>query len=467
VTLVAALLAAAGVTLLATAGGDAYRRHVVVDGVPLDEVHPAGLAPGERRPGVVVAHGYAGSATLMAPFGDTLASQGYVVVLLDFAGHGRNPRPRTDTAALRSDLDVALAHLRGLRDVDESRVALVGHSMGATAVTDYAATDPGVTATVALSLPEVPPSPVSRLLLLVGQAEFPGFHDTAAGAAARSAGSKVVTVPGVEHITILYAARAHHETVAWLDSALGGPRTDHPMPSPLHRAAGAGLLFLALLLGMYPLARVVLGRARPAPRPAFDPLQLILVAGAALVAGLVAAVLPTSGFPLSSGGYAVAFTLTFGALLTAYRLARPAGTSARPRSRTAFLLVGYALVTVVVPLQLGFTNVVPVGSRWWLLPVVWAGFALLSYGAERVFHGDLRGVLAVSAVTVVALTAAATLGLTNGFLLLVVPLLAVLLVLAAAWSVILNRLSAPTWVIALAGSLLVAWPIAMTLPVAG
>ncbi len=71
----------------------------MVGGVPLDEVHPADAAAGERRPGVVVAHGFAGSARLMAQFGDTLAARGYVVVLLDFSGHGTNTRPLPDGAA--------------------------------------------------------------------------------------------------------------------------------------------------------------------------------------------------------------------------------------------------------------------------------------------------------------------------------------------------------------------------------
>jgi alpha-beta hydrolase superfamily lysophospholipase len=109
------LAAGVGGWLLAGTGG---HRHATVDGVPLDEVHPGGVG----RPGVVVAHGFAGSARLMAQFGDTLAARGYVVVLLDFTGHGANTRPLPDaaagtdasTAALQRDLGVAVTHLRGL-----------------------------------------------------------------------------------------------------------------------------------------------------------------------------------------------------------------------------------------------------------------------------------------------------------------------------------------------------------------
>ncbi|XVV08876.1 alpha/beta hydrolase [Actinoplanes sp. CA-131856] len=456
--LVAAVLAATGLGFLASAGGEATPGRAVVAGVPLHEVHPAGLKPGERRPGVVVAHGYAGSAKLMAQFGDTLAARGYVVVLLDFAGHGANARPRTGNAALQEDLDVAVRHLRGLRDVDTARIALVGHSMGATAVAAYAAAHPEVVATVAISLPSVPDGHPKNLLMLVGQAEFPGFRATAADAASRIADSRAETIPGVEHISILYAPGTHRETVAWLDQHFGSPPAQAAIPSPLRRLAGAGLLFAGLLVGLYPLARLLFrGRARPGR---FRPVRLVPIAGAAVVAALVAAVVPTSWFPLDSGDYAVAFTFLFGGLLLVV------APRERPRwAPGALVLVLYAAVTIVVPLQLGFTNVWPAGSRWWLLPVVWAGFAVLSYAGERLSRGSTLGVLAVSAATVAALTAAATLGLTNGFLLLVVPLLAVLLVLQAGWSALLNRLGAPAWAIALAGSLLVAWPIAATLPI--
>jgi hypothetical protein len=46
-----------------------------------------------------------------------------------------------------------------------------------------------------------------------------------------------------------------------------------------------------------------------------------------------------------------------------------------------------------------------------------------------------------------------------------VPLLAILLLCQALWSAVLHRFSAPSWLVALVGSLLVAWPIATALPV--
>lgn len=52
-------------------------------------------------------------------------------------------------------------------------------------------------------------------------------------------------------------------------------------------------------------------------------------------------------------------------------------------------------------------------------------------------------------------------------MLLVVPLLAILMLWQAIWSAVLHRFSAPAWLIAPVGSLLVAWPLAIALPVTG
>jgi dienelactone hydrolase len=471
-----ALSAFLGVFLLAGDGHGLRRTHVTVDGVPLSEVHPAGSG---RRPGVVVAHGFSGSAELMAPFGDSLATQGYVVVLLDFAGHGANTSPLPDdaaatdasVAALQHDLDVALAHLRSLPDVDPARVALVGHSMGATEVTRYAAAHPSVKATVALSLPGSSVAQTDRpahLLLLYGGLEFPGFKAAAADALAHGGPDRRASaVPGVEHISILYAPRAHRETVDWLDHNVGGAVSSQPLPSPLRRISGTALLTLAFLIGLHPLARVLLnGQPRTTAKIRRTVWAVGVATGAAAVAVLVAPRLPTDRLPIAIGGFIVGYTLVIGVVLTAYGIRRRPALAPGPKGRGWRLvpLIGYAVAAIAVPTQLGLTHAVPVGARWWLVPVLWAGFGVLAYGTERATGGNTAGVLAVAAVVVVALTGAAVLGLTHGFLLLAVPPLVLLFGWQALWSAALNRLGAPAWLIAAVGSVVVAWPLGIALP---
>ncbi|MBL7258898.1 dienelactone hydrolase family protein [Paractinoplanes lichenicola] len=450
--------------------------HVVVDGVPLDVMRPAGSPPG---PGVVVAHGYAGSAKLMRQFGDTLVARGYTVVLPDFDGHGANTRTPVD---LQHDLDVAVTHLRSLPGVDSSRIALVGHSMGATAVTTYAVAHPDIAATVALSLPGsgmVTPTQPARLLMLVGQLEFPGFHQTVTRAL-EGAGSdrRSATVPATEHISILYASRAHRLTADWIDAAFGRTPPTTDLPSPLRRLASAGVLMLGLLAGFSYVVRLLLGR--PAREPGRSSTYLVAAArlpgrlppyllvaavsaGAALIAVLVAPLLPTTRLEL--GGYAGGFVALMGlAMLAFLRRARSPHGGVRPLL-AALLLIPYAAAAIAVPLQLGFTHAVPVGRRWWLLLVVWLGFALLAYASD-LLSGSVRGDLIVAAIAVCALTAASVVGLASGFLILVVPLLAVLTVIQAGLSAVLRGSGAPSWLLALTGSILVAWPIATTLPIA-
>lgn len=496
--LVAALaLAGLGGVGLARADSGTVVRSLTVDGVPLLEVSPAGAVTG--RPGAVVAHGFSGSATLMRGFADTLAAQGYVVVLPDFTGHGRNPgrlpagEPGTAVDPLQRDLAVAVRHLRALPTVDPTRIILIGHSMGAGAVVTYAATDPGIKATVAISLPSaeaVPADPArpANLLLLVGGAEFAGFREAALAAMRRSevrpsfgatigdlaagTGRRAVSVPYTEHISVLFATRTHAETAAWLNRAVGEPAA--AAPRPRDRLVPAGLLLAAFLLGFVPLAALLpAGTGHPEPvhaRYAYGG----LAAGLAL-AVLAAGVAPTTRLPLAVGGYAAGwFALTGAGLVTAYGLAtrseagwRTALRAGPRQSGIALLLLAYAAVAVAVPLHLGLIHAVPVGARWWLLPVVIACVAVLLLGAELLAAGSWRRAALILATTAAVLLAATLAGRAPGFVLLVLPLLVVLLAWQAGWAALLRRRSAPAWIPALTGAVVVGWPIAVSLPLAG
>ncbi|WP_194821149.1 dienelactone hydrolase family protein [Micromonospora sp. S-DT3-3-22] len=466
-------------------------RQVTVDGVPLTEVRADGAGAGPR-PGVVIAHGFAGSARLMRPLADTVARRGAVALLLDFAGHGGNPAGlpgagSDDTAsrvALAHDLAVAVAHLRGRPDVDPTRIVLVGHSMGAGAVTRYAAGHPDLAGTVAISLPDggdLPDARPERLLLIVGGLEFPAFRDTAEATARRGVGRRVVVVPGVEHISVLFAGRTHREVAAWV----GG--VDGAAPRPAARLVPAGLLLLGFGLGFVPLAALLTGHRPPRPRRGLPvapaPVVLAVATAATGLGVLIAPVLPTTRLPLAVGGYLTGFLLVTGVLLAAARHvplrlfgtgpaapaatggAVPAGgrTPLRPVV-AALLLTGYAVAAVAVPIHLGLTWALPVGARWWLLPVVAVGCLVFLAGAELVTQGRSWRYAAVGALAVPALGGAAVVGLAPGFVLLVVPLFVVLLGWQAAWAAVLRRAGAPRWAPAVVGAVLVAWPVATALP---
>jgi hypothetical protein len=227
--------------------------------------------------------------------------------------------------------------------------------------------------------------------------------------------------------------------------------------------AGHGLSRRHVVVGGVPMdevhpAGLAPGRRRPGVVVAHG-----FAGSAGLPAVFLARILPTARLPIAIGGFVVGYTAVIGALLTAYGIRRPA---ARGGWR-GLPLIGYAVAAIALPMSLGLTHAVPVGPRWWLLPLIWAAFALPASGAERLTGGNALGVLLVSAVVLAGLAGAAIVGLTDGFVLLVVPPLALLFVWQALWSAVLNRFAAPPWLTALTGSIVVAWPIAIALPLLG
>ncbi|MGC4768654.1 dienelactone hydrolase family protein [Micromonospora sp. DT44] len=487
----AAVTAALGAAVLVRAEAGLSVRHVTVGGVPMTEVRAGPPTPDARRPGVVIAHGFAGSARLMRPIADTVARRGAVALLFDFAGHGANPAglgAGTSSPRLAADLDIAVGHLRAQPDVDPTQIMLVGHSMGAGAVTRYAAGHPEIARTVAISLPEageLPPGRPTELLLIVGGAEFPGFRRAADDAVRRGAtvGRRpAVVVPGVEHISVLFAPRTHEEIARWLPSVDGDAA-----PRPFARLVGAALLVVAFAVGLVPLAALLLGRrAAVAPaarrRAGAEPslrgaVLLGLVVLASGLATAVAAILPTNHLPLAVGGYVTGFLLVTGLLTMGGHRWLPAATRVpgradepagrRTPARTigaALALTAYAILAVALPIHLGLTSARPVGARWWLLPLVLAACLLFLLGVELVASGRTWHRLLVVAVTVVVLSAAAVVGLAPGFVLLVVPLFAVLLGWHVLWAAVLRRYAPPRWLSAVVGAALLGWPIATTLP---
>ena len=124
----------------------------------------------------------------------------------------------------------AAAELTGLP------VAVVGHSMGAGAVTAWAVDNPAE-ATVAISLPsaeDLPEDPARprNLLVLWGSAESARFSDAALAALQsgypdaepgqtygdpeQGTARRAVEIAGAEHISVIYRQQSFEEVAAWL-----------------------------------------------------------------------------------------------------------------------------------------------------------------------------------------------------------------------------------------------------------
>ena len=209
------------------------RRSATVDGIPFDVFTPAGLLG--PAPAVVLAHGLDGSKERMFAFANALVRSGFVVVAFDFSGHGdnHNPFPQDDNeiwATVDRDLDQAVRYTRTLPNV--SGIYLLGHSLGAGAVVQYALKHPEIEGTVEVSgsnIVNTTPNLPRNLLMLVGSDEIADVKQ-AAQEAARNAGAdaagmlsflngharQAVTIPGVDHTTILINPETLNRSADWL-----------------------------------------------------------------------------------------------------------------------------------------------------------------------------------------------------------------------------------------------------------
>ncbi|WP_433170854.1 dienelactone hydrolase family protein [Actinoallomurus sp. CA-150999] len=509
--LVSLVSATVGVVGLATADRGIERSSAVVAGVPVEVVRPAGTTG--RLPGVVVAHGLAASRQLMRGLADTLTHRGYAVELVDLAGGGANTERLPDAgdgpaadARLARDLDVAVGHLRAMPWVDGSRIGLLGHSMGAAAVVRYATAHPDIHATVAVSQGLMSPTgPASRprdLLLLAGGLEFPGYREGAVdmlraaypqGRAGLTYGDpragtarRAVLVGGVEHVSVLFSPRTHREVADWFDASFGHSATGgHGVGiRPVQRAGSAMLLHLAAVLSFGTIASVLLGRPAGPGRDRRRlplPLALGVPAVAVLTAVAAMAVIPRHLLPLAVAGPLAGFFGVIGVVTLAVALfvrRADAGDSGGERGGrswpvTAGAAVALVLLTVVsfaVPAQLGWAHAVPVGPRPWALVAVAACAAAFFGGVEALCAGyDRLAATMIHAWTaagaLAGLGVAGLLGIAPALVLLVAPLLAALLVWQGVQAAALRTLRAPVWLTAIVGGVLLAWPIAVTMPI--
>nr|MDT0660696.1 alpha/beta fold hydrolase [Micromonospora sp. DSM 115978] len=478
---VGATLVVVGLSIAGWAGHGLRSSSERVAGVPVEVVRPAGAGVG--RPAVVVAHGYAGSGKLMRPFADTLARRGYLVALPDLAGHGGNAAPLAGPHELGRDIAAVVRYIRGLPDVDPGRVALLGHSMGAAAVVRAGAADPGIAATVAISLGDgdaatADPGP-RRLLLIVGAFEPAGFKSVAQDAAGGAADRRVVQVPFVEHVGVLYADGTHREAADWIDRAVRN-EPDGRVIVGKRRLAGGGLSLVGMLLLLTavltrPLVRGAAPAASQTLSPAARPSRwLVAAVAAAPVPGLVGGRLLASALPAPVTGYLIGYLAFTGAgLAAAAALARrlppadtPGGSAGTPVWRDTAAAVGLTVAggaAVVVPVHVGLTTMAPHGPKWWLATLLVLAVAVLLAAARAA--ADPPWSLAVVAAVCLPLPAAALVGFAPGFLVLITPLLAVLLVLYLVIATIDWRTGMPWWRAIPAGAVMLAWPVATALPV--
>ncbi len=111
------------------------------------------LPEGVREPPVVImAHGFAAERTFRLPaYAEKFADRGLAVFLFDyrnFGGSEGEPRNLVSPRRHLQDWQAAVAHVRGLPNVQREKIALWGSSFSGGHVTVLAARDPGIAAIV-------------------------------------------------------------------------------------------------------------------------------------------------------------------------------------------------------------------------------------------------------------------------------------------------------------------------------
>jgi pimeloyl-ACP methyl ester carboxylesterase len=454
---------------------------------PLTIIAPKEGEP-SSRPLVLIGHGFAGSSVIMRGFALTLAHAGYTAVLWDFDGHGTNPQPLASdmrSGALLANAEAALAEAqeRGFgepgREPPEPGSAILGHSMGSGVALLFGQEHPETAATIAVSPAGQPVTPElpRNLLLMAGTLEASFLRNAEerlaeagglGGDPAMSTARKLVAVPGVEHISILFSPTAHAAAREWLDAAFGPQSGAKDFTD--RRILWYGLGLLGTLLAAIAVAPLVAetASASTAKRPLWW--RLGALTGGALGATLTLWLAGKAGLGLRTllglqvGGYLLFWFGVAGLIGLLLLWNRPS-----PPTRRAVLggLLAFAALWLGVGL-LGQRVWLP----WLLIPrrlLLWPLGALLLLpwflAAGEVSQGTgIAGRagwwLAQSAILISALTLALQLSPEMGFLLLILPLFPV--------SLGLHTLAAApyraSWPFALSGALFVSWLLLSVFP---
>jgi alpha-beta hydrolase superfamily lysophospholipase len=124
----------------------------------------------------IVVHGFASNKEMMGSWGYTLARQGFDTYVIDQPGHGESTSrlPVEPSTALGDNLRAIMDQLVADGRAKPGRIALVGHSMGGSAVTMAAMVDNRVGATITLSSAYLKAMPVDKpvnILSLAAQSD--------------------------------------------------------------------------------------------------------------------------------------------------------------------------------------------------------------------------------------------------------------------------------------------------------
>ena len=453
-------------------------RQLSRDGVPMLYLAPAGAHAARSVPGVLVAHGFAGSRQLMLGYAYTLAHAGYAVMLWDFAGHGANPQPLAPDR-LQAAVDAAYGVLIEQPEVDPGRLALLGHSMGSGAVMTAAIRDPErYAATIAVSPTgaDVTPGAPRNLLLQAGSLEgrFAGNAQELLAQAGGERGNfaegqarRLTVIPNAEHISILFRGESHRAALDWLANAFGESRVTGYVD---RRIIWYGLSLLGWLLALIALAPV-LRPAVPEQAPGSRWLSWVALPVSALIASGLLALLSSGAELVRFSGLLVGGTVGLWFLVAGLIWLPSIRSLRRPALIDLAWGVGlFAVLTLAFGVMAHYVWLpwwlnLPRLARWPLLALACLPWFLAAGMAQRGAGAGARVLwwLAQSIAVTGGLFLTLMLVPSLGFLLILLPLMPLLLGIVA----VAGAASGRAWAYGLGGALFIGWIIAAVFPLAG
>jgi len=458
--------------------------------------------PAERPPAVVLVHGFMSDRQMMSVLARRIAENGYAVLAIDVRGHGENRNAFSNDfsvgGALREDVKQAVDFLRGYPFVDGARIAVIGHSMGAGAVLDYATHDRNLSGAVMISggWSLGPERPRNALFIFAENDPEEAIQDTSTALAAHLAGVgqvqlgqlyggfagnnaiEAMRIPGVDHIRILYSEAAATAIVKWLDGAFGTNRTGDIETADARLGASliALVLFLVLLV---PLGRICGSIAPQWPERVGGAAGwigiLVFAATMILAMPLAAMIQPASFVPFVVGDIQASWLAVAG--LIAILLLTLSGTLNRRliRDRIGFTIfagaIGFAVVYVcMVALSVTFHRLSLTPERLIAGAIVtvltlpfWVGFEFLVRRGGSI----ISTVLAVlgRAVILLLMGLGIAFGVLPPVMMLVLPSLTLVFVMIEIFAASAYSSSRNLILIALVEASWFAWMIAATNPI--
>ena len=476
------------------------RTGLVIERTLIDEIPTTIFRPTDPVNGQValIAHGFAGSQQLMQPMAITLAHSGYTAVTFDFAGHGRNAHPmrggvkdmEESTRTLTAEIDQMTAFARGLSG--GKPIALVGHSMAADLIAQYAMdrTDIGAVAALSVFGAGITRTQPRNLIVITGAWEPAMLTEAAAriaglaadgpvrervtyGDFAQGTARRYVLAEGAEHIGVIYSRDGLTQTRDWLNSAFGQSMTG----AIDIRGKWLALLFAGLLALALPLSKAlpVLSEKPLGASLGWKRLAPIALAPAVLTP-LILWKAPTDFLPILLGDYlAVHFVvyglLTAGGLWLLRRGSSKATSDWRKPLAPALGLAVYYILGLGAPIDAFVTSFMPSGVRWLLIAPLFVATAFYFLCDEWLTRGEgaARGGYAFSKVCFIAslLGAVALNPARLFFLIIIVPVIFIFFLvygLVSRWTY--GRTGDPR-VAALGNAAGLAFAIAVTFPIVG